>query len=361
MDRTMDRIRILRGILLLWNALIIFLPAVSIWQENYPEQVYSQVSFIRGYVISGTGVGASPASGFTRFMSILFVILPLILAIGAGICSLIEQLYGKYAQIAGFSALCLYICQSLGGSLLWPKRLNDAQQYSREIGWWFLAVDICLLMAAYVLQFGLSMRKAKNMAAHGVLQSGAELPVHPDGSQVRGQTGNRMRSGRPLSPDFPEDGVSYTQTNPLEQRTHTAGMGNQALSRTQTEINLPLETAVPAFGQGKTEMRLPARGVMVGVSGVFAGKEITFRDEETLQLGRDYTNDLVFTNASHISRNHCSITWYAQKQKYFVVDRSSNGCFINGASVRLPKNVEIALDPGTVIDIGDTANRFRLE
>ncbi|MDE6853206.1 MAG: FHA domain-containing protein [Lachnospiraceae bacterium] len=359
MNRSMDKIRILQGSLLLSNVLIIFLPMVSIWQENYPEQVYSQCSLIQGYLISGTGVGASPASGFTRFMAFLLVVLPLILAVFAGVCSLLERFYGKYVRIAGLAVFCLYLCQLLFSSItVWPRRLNEAQEYNREIGTWLLMAVVFGLLTMYVIPLFLPLKKTQKQeilvtdpyspaqAAEPLVQPPVEMPsVHRD----------------PVSSSSNGDGVSYTQTDVMRQKGHSTE--RHTLTQTQTELNLPLEhmdvKAEP--DSGKADTTVPSRGVMVGVAGVFAGKEIRFQDQETLRLGRDLTNDLVFTNASHISRNHCQITWYAQKQQYYVEDRSSNGCFINGAAVRLPKNVEIALEPGTVIDIGDRTNRFRLE
>lgn len=361
MNRSMDKIRILRGIFLLSNVFIIFLPMVSIWQENYPEQVYSQLSFIRGYLISGTGVGASPASGFTRFMTVLLVVLPLLLAIFAGVCSLVEPLYGKYAKIAGVTAFCLYLCQLIFGSIiLWPKRLNDAQQYNNGIGTWVLMAVVYGLLAMYVIPPLSSLFKTKrsgNTAIHDPYS-----PAQAEEPSVQQPVGMPAMRREPVSSGLDEDGISYTQTDPMRRQTGH-GAESHTISQTQTEINLSQENirvdAEP--DQEHMDTTLPPRGVMVGVAGVFAGKEIAFKDQETLRLGRDLANDLVFANASHISRNHCLITWYAQKQKYYIEDRSSNGCFINGAPVRLPRNVEIALEPGTVIDIGDRTNRFRLE
>ena len=109
MNHSMDKFRIPQGIFLLSNVLLIFLPIISIWQENYPEQVYSQLSFVQGYLISRTGVGASPASGFAPFMTVLLVVLPLVLAIFAGVCNLVDRFYGKYTIIAGFVYLGLLL------------------------------------------------------------------------------------------------------------------------------------------------------------------------------------------------------------------------------------------------------------
>lgn len=360
MNRSMDKFRIPQGIFLLSNVFLFFLPIISIWQENYPEQVYSQLSFVQGYLISRTGVGASPASGFAPFMTVLLVVLPLVLAIFAGVCNLVEQFYGKYARIAGMVALGLYLCQFLLGSVfLWPKRLNAAQQYNRGIGMYLLLMVVLVSLAMYVIPMFPFFRDAKRgeMVTANVPFSSLQ-PEDP----VMGKSLEMPSVSRDSAPSFlDEDGISYTQTNPMRDRKHDTE--SHTISQTQTEINLPLEgRAVDTeINQRGMAAVFSARGVMVGVAGVFAGKEIVFGDGETLRLGRDLKNDLVFTNASHISRNHCLITWYAQKQKYYVEDQSSNGCFINGELSRLPKNVEIALEPGTVIDIGDQTNRFRLE
>lgn len=362
MNRFMNKFRIPQGIFLLSNVLLIFLPTISIWQENYPEQVYSQLSFVQGYLILRTGVGASPASGFASFMTVLLVVLPLVLALFAGVCNLIEQFYGKYARIAGVVALGLYLCQFFFGNIfLWPKRLNDAQQYNRELGMWLLLIVVLVSLAMYVIPMFPFFRSDK--------RSEIITPQVPSSSLQSEDTAMGKSLGMPSVPRNPapsfsdEDGISYTQTDPM--RHMETGAESHTISQTQTELNLPLdsETVAAEANRGKIMATFSprGRGVMVGVAGVFAGREIAFGDGETLRLGRDLKNDLVFTNASHISRNHCLITWNAQKQKYYVEDRSSNGCFINGALARLPQNVEIPLDPGTMIDIGDQTNRFRLE
>lgn len=362
MNRSMGKFRIPQGIFLLLNVLLIFLPTISIWQENYPEQIYSQLSFVQGYLISRTGVGASPASGFAPFMTVLLVVLPLVLAIFAGVCSLVERFYGKYARIAGVAALGLYLCQLFLGSIfLWPKRLNDAQQYNRGIGTWLLLLVVLASLAMYVIPL--------LPFFHGTKRAEIVTPNVPVSSPQAENAALGRSLGMPsvprkYVPSFSdEDGMSYTQTDPI--RHMGTGTVSHSMSQTLTELNLPLESERVAAEANRGAIMATisprGRGVMVGVAGVFAGKEIAFGDGETLRLGRDLANDLVFTNASHISRNHCLITWYAQKQKYYIEDRSSNGCFINGAPTRLPKNVEIALEPGTVIDIGDQTNRFRLE
>lgn len=274
MNHTADRIRLLGGFFLLSNVLIFFLPILTIQQENYPEQTYSQLSFVRNLLSSDADSVQLSASGGMRFVTVLFILFPLILSLGSGVLHFVKRFEKKYVAGMGVAAGCLYFCQIYFEKLLWPKRLNDAQIYSRRIGWWLLlAVAFGVLITEGVSLF-IFFRKQRF--------SGAKVSIQP-------------------------------------------------------------------------------RGVMVGVAGVFQGREISLKPGETIQIGRDLTNDLVFTDAAHVSRSHCSITWLPERQKYLIEDRSSNGCFINGALERLPKNVQIALDPGTVVDIGDRTNRFRLD
>ena len=103
------------------------------------------------------------------------------------------------------------------------------------------------------------------------------------------------------------------------------------------------------------------RGVMVGITGMYAGAEIPFKPGEELKFGRDNVNDVVFPEARKISRTHCTITWDAQKEEFYIVDNSSNGCFINEMDECIPQNLPIRLEVGTILDIGDDTNRFRLE
>lgn len=104
-----------------------------------------------------------------------------------------------------------------------------------------------------------------------------------------------------------------------------------------------------------------ARGVMVGVTGMYAGAEIPFEDGMRIRLGRLPDNDLVFANERHVSRRHCEITWHALHKQFSIKDFSSSGSYINGSEDCLPQNIDTPLPPGTILDIGDENNRFRLE
>ena len=104
------------------------------------------------------------------------------------------------------------------------------------------------------------------------------------------------------------------------------------------------------------------RGVMVGLTGVYAGVEIPLQPGESVKIGRDATSNLIYDkSAPRISRHHCEITWNPQSQNYSIIDTSTNGTFKNGSEDCLPQNMRISLEIGCTISLGDDDNMFRLE
>lgn len=347
MSHSADKIRVLGNFFLLFSVIIFFLPVLSVRQENYPEQTYSQFSFLKCYLAAETGDGSLPVSGGIRFMAVLLILIPLLLAVLAVIFRLIGYIPDQYSMICALAAGCLYMCQLLFGKGIWPKRLNDAQQYDHRIGWWLLLV----VAFAILITQGISLLITRQERAS------------EERAEARFVTGESATDASNVATVAQDTTSGLPEISPVARPTEPDAKEEHTISQTQTEINLSLFSPGEVTASGHEEaVDLPQpKGVMVGISGVFAQREIAFQPGETLRLGRDLTNDLVFTDAAHVSRNHCLITWQAAQQKYLLEDRSSNGCFINGAQTRLPKNVQVALDPGTVLDIGDRTNRFRLE
>ena len=103
------------------------------------------------------------------------------------------------------------------------------------------------------------------------------------------------------------------------------------------------------------------RGVLVGLTGIYAGAEITMPPGEFIRMGRQNTNHLVFEGQKSVSRDHCKMKWNADSQTYTIYDYSSTGSFVNGSHDCLPQNLEMTLEPGCVLAIGDETNTFRLE
>lgn len=159
-------------------------------------------------------------------------------------------------------------------------------------------------------------------------------------------------------------------------------MGIFAFFRTPKKVDVQTKTVIPQveeikqqqveakyniiLEENKKEKKTPyvpgePRGVLVGLSGLYAGVEIPMNPGEDIMLGRAATNHLVFEGQQSVSRNHCKIRWNADRKVYSFLDYSSNGTFMNGSDECLPQNLEREMMPGTVIALGDEVNTFRLE
>lgn len=91
-------------------------------------------------------------------------------------------------------------------------------------------------------------------------------------------------------------------------------------------------------------------GVIQITSGSMRGFTVPIRDKETLYLGKDAKIcNIVFTNDyRNVSRMHCSITFDADNNKYYVVDNSSNGTYLIGKK-RLVKGKRTVINSNTVL------------
>lgn len=101
-------------------------------------------------------------------------------------------------------------------------------------------------------------------------------------------------------------------------------------------------------------------GGIVGVSGQYEGASIDICGGERIILGRDGEQSNLVITEQGISRKHCEIAYDAYNRQYQVTDYSTNGVFL-GNGVRLTKGMTTNLDPGTVIQLGNSVHRFRLK
>lgn len=237
-------------------------------------------------------------SGEQKMGIVILIILPLLLSLAMGMIGIA----GSARQIvSGIGSLVVAVLTMLfcwKVQLFWPERLNDAQEYQTGYGWYFFVAAAILLLIFGILALVFTPRLRKK---EGTEQAAPDI--------VNGQS--------------PSD---------IKQEEAAASLTGQK-----------------------------PRGVLVGLSGIYQGAEIPFTSGETLKLGRDNANDLVFTDSKRVSRFHCMITWLAAEGKYQIVDQSSNGSFIDGREECIPQNIAIYLEPGTILAIGSQEDRFRLE
>lgn len=103
-------------------------------------------------------------------------------------------------------------------------------------------------------------------------------------------------------------------------------------------------------------------GSIKGVSGQYDGYTFPIDGGTQLVIGKDPSvcNIIIDPKYQTISRKHCAILFDPRSNQYKVTDFSSNGTFVEGG-VKIAPNVQTVLNPGTVINIGNTDNLFRLD
>lgn len=307
MNRSAKGFRVVSSIFTLLNIAVFFLPVTRRVQENYAALSWSQLEYVKDMFGGGVPFGDGTTVGIDPLQMmwiICFMILPVIVSVVAGIWGIV----GNYRQIVSsiliYIILALYIGMYFSISVVWPDA-SDGQIYERGIA--------CSL---HVM-----------CSVCGVLSATAALLCTPK--------------------KIEDVKVNIPQIREIKQQ------------QVEAKYNIIMETSEkepsPEYQPGEP------RGVMVGLSGLYKGAEISFIDGEYIKLGRQADNHLVFEGQPNVSRRHCRIKWEAGRKKYIFRDYSSNGSFVNGSKDCLPQNLEIEMEPGTVVAIGDETNTFRLE
>lgn len=306
MDRWANGMRAACVLLLLLNIVVFFLPVTVIERHNSPgSSVLSYSQF--GYVTAMID-GELPhddymkkadyeGSTFTFWVVIAFMVFPLLLSAVGGIYGLAG---GPRQIVTGICSLICFGCyaaQFFQLSRLWPEQTPDVC-CGRGTGGYLTLIVPGVAALFGILTFILMPRIKRTKDS-----------TIPDVWQIKQE-------------------------------------------REQAAYHI-VEPVTPKAGG--------PRGVLVGLTGMYAGAEIAFSDGMTIRLGRLPDNDLVFSNETRVSRRHCQLTWYGAEKIFKITDFSSSGTYIYGSGVRVPQNVEAPLPPGTVLDIGDGNNRFRLE
>lgn len=317
MNRFARFIRTAGGFVLLTHIGLFFCPFLVITQENYPTQSFSQFSQIKelfGDGLSGVGKGVEQD---VLAASVLLIVLPVILSVFFGIWGIAGSRNQIVSGIGGI------VVSLLDAGFLWkteifsPVKINEMQEYQNGIGFY-------ALMAVAFLGFVIGIGILVCVPGRKTVQPAESIP---DVAVIREEQ---------LKPKYE--------------------FVDEAKENSKRELKAE---KMPVVETQQTQSQGP-RGMMIGLAGVFQGAEISFQPGETLKLGRDNSNDLIFTNSDKVSRCHCEITWLPQKNKFRILDYSSNGCFVNGREECIPQNIAIELELGTILDVGDQSNRFQL-
>lgn len=317
MDRLAKGMRTACGLLLLLNLAVFFLPVTEIERQNSPgksELEYSQMNYIvemtNGKLPQDEYLTVRSFEGNCYVSVIVFMFVPLLLSVIAGIYGIVGSPRQIMTGICSLLTLGCYLAQFFMLSQVWPERTPDLSCH-RGMGSYLtlLISGIAALLGILTFVFFPRIKRAKESVIPNVqeMKREKEQAVYhiADAVNEGGEYGGR-------------------------------GMSDYDPSR-------------------------EPRGVLVGLTGMYAGAEIAFNDGMMIRLGRLPDNDLVFQNEKHVSRRHCEITWYGAEKIFKIKDFSSSGSYVYGSGERVPQAMDTPLKPGTILDIGDDSNRFRLE
>ncbi len=311
MNRLLKYLRIAGGILLLSNIYSLFIPVLKITQKNYPTHEYRQLEFLKEFLGNiNIGESAVTLQSSQSIKIFLFIILPLVLSFIFGVTSVVYDnkniIFGVADIAVGVLDLMFFLNLNDFGKI-YKKEYETIEKQS--------AIHIMLAIAVILMVTGAAIIVITLITNRRVVLKPQNVPV-----------------------------MAEIQPEEIDENAE------QDVNDITEELQIPLYD--PERGP---------RGVMVGISGMYAGAEIPFADGECIKFGRDTSNDMIFVNAPKVSRFHCSITWDKDEEEYEIIDTSSNGCFVNYMEECIPQNIPIRLELGTIIDIGDEKNRFRLE
>lgn len=301
MSRFAKKFRVLSSLCILLNLITILFPVTKRIQENYADLTWKQTDYIQSAFAAYIPVFREHAEELRSVPPgwiLFFMVLPLVMSLIAGIWGLTGSYRQKVSSILSFGVLAIYIGMMANISYIWPEAAAG-QEYCRG--------SACMLTLIF--------------SGCSAAWAAAALAFMPKNVKIA------------------EAYIPQAEEIRQEQTEKKYNIRTEEKQEVQTE---------------------QTQGVLVGRIGIYAGAEINVADGEWIRLGRHPDNHLVFADQLNVSRNHCQIKWDAGRRKYVFRDYSSNGSFANGSTDCLPQNLDVDLDPGTVVAIGDENNTFYL-
>lgn len=103
-----------------------------------------------------------------------------------------------------------------------------------------------------------------------------------------------------------------------------------------------------------------AAGIRV-LNGTMAGMRFTIADGQTVNVGKDLrlANVALDNTYNAVSRIHCTITYSACFDKYYVTDCSTNGTYFDNG-LQFAKNVRVPIKRGCVLKLANENCRIKL-
>lgn len=300
MDHVSKGLRISCGLALLASLTGYVFPWVVITQENYPTLSASLLDYIKAVFVTPRILPMTdqePLVAVQIGMIVAFVILPVCIAIFTGIWGIVGSAKQMITGIGAVANTLLGIGLISGKNSMWS--IIPTQEVHFSTGF-FIQVSITMLAAIL-----------------GILS----FCIWP---RVRRETEETI----------PELKEMVQEKKQPEYRVTDESVQPEAAAR---------------------------HGVIVGIEGMYKGAQIQMEDGQKLRMGRNNENDLIFSGQLHVSRKHCVVIWHEASKQYSFYDTSSTGTYLNGTEETVPQNMEVMLEPGCTLALGDETNVFRLE
>lgn len=118
-------------------------------------------------------------------------------------------------------------------------------------------------------------------------------------------------------------------------------------------LEVPVEKSLPQQEHSSYSGRI------IGLSGIYEGAMIDLEDGKSLSIGSDSDSAQLIIDEERISPLHIVIHYDSRNDIYEVYDSSQYGTYLESGK-RMMTNQGVRLPHNTIICLGDTANRFRL-
>lgn len=127
-------------------------------------------------------------------------------------------------------------------------------------------------------------------------------------------------------------------------------------------LNAAPAPRIPASAPNPPKPQPPqiTNGIQI-LTGKMQGKQLALTDGKAYTIGKDagIVDICLDTSCKMVSRVHCTVTYDAKFNKYFVTDCSSNGTFFANGT-RLAKNARTPVPKGTILRLADDNCRIKL-
>lgn len=110
----------------------------------------------------------------------------------------------------------------------------------------------------------------------------------------------------------------------------------------------------------KEDTKVILNGIQL-LTGSMEGCQFELEDGKTYTIGKDASlaNILLDSSYNMVSRVHCTVSYNAKFDKYFIIDCSSNGTYFENGT-RLAKNIRTPVTRGSILKLADNTCIIKL-